>query len=47
LFRRELVDRSFKLEEAATRQNLYSLNFNKKIGWAVGGEGIVLRCDCD
>jgi photosystem II stability/assembly factor-like uncharacterized protein len=34
-------------QESTTRQNLYSLNFNKKIGWAVGGEGIVLRCDCD
>lgn len=30
-------------QESTTRQNLYSLNFNKKIGWAVGGEGIVLR----
>ena len=34
-------------QESTTRQNLYSLQFNKKIGWAVGGEGIVLRCDCD
>jgi photosystem II stability/assembly factor-like uncharacterized protein len=34
-------------QESTTRQNLYSLNFNKKIGWAVGGEGIVLRCNCD
>lgn len=34
-------------QESTTRQNLYSLNFNKKIGWAVGGEGIVLRCDCN
>jgi photosystem II stability/assembly factor-like uncharacterized protein len=30
-------------QESTTRQNLYSLNFNKKVGWAVGGEGIVLR----
>jgi photosystem II stability/assembly factor-like uncharacterized protein len=30
-------------EESTTKQNLYSINFNKKIGWAVGGEGIVLR----
>jgi photosystem II stability/assembly factor-like uncharacterized protein len=30
-------------EESTTRQNLYSLYFNKKIGWAVGGGGIVLR----
>ena len=34
-------------QTSTTTQNLYSLNFNKKIGWAVGGEGIVLRCDCD
>ena len=34
-------------QESTTRQNLYSLNFNKKIGWAVGGEGIVLRYDCE
>ena len=34
-------------QESTTKQNLYSLNFNKKIGWAVGAEGIVLRCDCD
>ena len=30
-------------EESTTRQNLYSLYFNKKIGWVVGGGGIVLR----
>lgn len=34
-------------QESTTRQNLYSLHFNKKIGWAVGGAGIVLRCDCE
>ena len=34
-------------QESTTRQHLYSLNFNKKVGWAVGGEGIVLRCDCN
>lgn len=34
-------------EQSTTTENLYSLSFNKKIGWAVGGEGIVLRCDCD
>jgi len=32
-------------QESTTRQNLYSLIFNKKIGWAVGGAGIVLRYD--
>lgn len=30
-------------QESTTRQNLYSLNFNKKIGWAVGAEGTLLR----
>jgi photosystem II stability/assembly factor-like uncharacterized protein len=35
--------KSWMQQESTTRQNLYSLNFNKKIGWAVGGEGIVLR----
>ena len=34
-------------QDSTTKQNLYSLNFNKKTGWAVGGEGIVLRCNCD
>lgn len=35
--------RSWIIQQSTTRQNLYSLNFNKKIGWAVGGEGIILR----
>ena len=35
--------RSWVRQESTTKQNLYSLNFNKKIGWAVGGEGVVLR----
>jgi photosystem II stability/assembly factor-like uncharacterized protein len=30
-------------QESSTKQNLYALHFNKKIGWAVGGEGMVLR----
>jgi photosystem II stability/assembly factor-like uncharacterized protein len=30
-------------QESTTKQNLYSIYFNKKIGWAVGGAGIVLR----
>jgi len=30
-------------QESTTRQNLYALIFNKKIGFAVGGEGMVLR----
>ena len=34
-------------QESTTRQNLYSLNFNKKILWAVGGAGVVLRYERD
>jgi len=34
-------------QESTTRQNLYSLNFNKKIGWAVGGDGTVLRYEAN
>jgi photosystem II stability/assembly factor-like uncharacterized protein len=30
-------------QESTTKQNLYSLNINKKIGWVVGGAGVVLR----
>jgi photosystem II stability/assembly factor-like uncharacterized protein len=30
-------------ENSTTKQNLYSLNFNKKIGWVVGGAGMGLR----
>jgi photosystem II stability/assembly factor-like uncharacterized protein len=32
-------------QESTTKQNLYSINFNKKIGWVVGGAGVVLRYD--
>ncbi|HJT67278.1 MAG TPA: YCF48-related protein [Pyrinomonadaceae bacterium] len=35
--------RTWTLQASTTKQNLYSLHFNKKIGWAVGGQGIVLR----
>ena len=31
------------LQPSATKQNLYALNFNKKIGFAVGGDGTLLR----
>jgi photosystem II stability/assembly factor-like uncharacterized protein len=37
--------RTWIQQEATTTQNLYALNFNKKIGWAVGGDGMVLRYD--
>ena len=39
--------KTWVLQESTTKQNLYSLNFQKKIGWAVGGAGMVLRCACD
>ena len=35
--------RSWVQQVSSTKQNLYALYFNKKIGWAVGGDGIVLR----
>jgi photosystem II stability/assembly factor-like uncharacterized protein len=30
-------------QENTSKQNIYALSFNKKIGWAVGGDGMVLR----
>ena len=30
-------------QESSTKENLYALSFNKKIGWAVGGSGMILR----
>lgn len=30
-------------QESGTKQNLYGLYFAKKIGWAVGGDGMLLR----
>lgn len=35
--------RSWVEQENSTRKNLYALSFNKKVGWAVGGDGMVLR----
>jgi photosystem II stability/assembly factor-like uncharacterized protein len=35
--------RSWLKQNLTTTQNLYSLSFNKKIGWTVGGDGTVLR----
>lgn len=35
--------RSWVRQESSTKENLYALYFNKNIGWAVGGDGIVLR----
>ena len=39
--------RTWVQQDSTTKQNLYSLNFNKKIGWAVGEEGIMLRYERD
>lgn len=39
--------RTWTPQQSTTKQNLYSLNFNKKIGWAVGGEGTILRYERD
>ncbi len=30
-------------QESGTKQNLYGLHFVKKVGWAVGGDGMILR----
>ncbi|HEV2885223.1 MAG TPA: YCF48-related protein, partial [Pyrinomonadaceae bacterium] len=30
-------------QESATKENLYGLHFMKKVGWAVGGDGLLLR----
>lgn len=35
--------RTWIQQENSTKQNLYALHINKKIGWAVGGDGVVLR----
>lgn len=35
--------RTWVHQESTTKQNLYALYFNKKIGWVVGGAGMVLR----
>jgi photosystem II stability/assembly factor-like uncharacterized protein len=39
--------RTWTQQTSTTKQNLYSLHFNKKVGWAVGGEGIILRYERD
>jgi photosystem II stability/assembly factor-like uncharacterized protein len=39
--------RTWSMQQSTTKQNLYSLFFNKKIGWTVGGEGTVLRYERD
>jgi photosystem II stability/assembly factor-like uncharacterized protein len=39
--------RTWIAQDSKTKQNLYSLNFNKKVGWVVGAAGIVLRYERD
>jgi photosystem II stability/assembly factor-like uncharacterized protein len=34
---------TWTIQQSTTKQNLYSIYFNKKIGWAVGGGGTILR----
>jgi len=43
ILRTEDQGRTWIPQESTTKQNLYSLNFNKKIGWVVGGNGTLLR----
>ncbi|HSE30722.1 MAG TPA: YCF48-related protein [Pyrinomonadaceae bacterium] len=43
ILRTEDAGRSWILQESSTKQNLYSLHFNKNVGWAVGGDGTILR----
>jgi len=43
IMRSEDSGRTWIHQESGTKQNLYALNFQKKIGWAVGGDGLVLR----
>ena len=39
--------RTWTLQQSTTKQNLYSLQVNKKIGWTVGGGGTILRYERD
>jgi photosystem II stability/assembly factor-like uncharacterized protein len=39
--------RTWTLQQSTTKQNLYSIFFNKRIGWTVGGGGNVLRYERD
>lgn len=43
ILRSEDSGQTWLQQESGTRQNLYALFFDKKIGWAVGGDGLVLR----
>ena len=43
ILRTEDGGQTWKSQDSNTRQNLYALFFDKKVGWAVGGDGLVLR----
>jgi len=43
ILRSEDGGRTWAQQESSTRQNLYALYFEKKNGWAVGGDGLILR----
>lgn len=43
ILRTEDAGRSWIPQQSSTKQNLYSLHFNKDVGWAVGGDGTILR----
>jgi photosystem II stability/assembly factor-like uncharacterized protein len=43
ILRTEDGGETWKPQETGTRQNLYALFFRDDLGWAVGGDGIVLR----
>lgn len=43
ILRSEDKGRTWVKQESRTTQNLYALSFNKKIGWAVGADGLVIR----
>ncbi|HEX6729110.1 MAG TPA: YCF48-related protein [Pyrinomonadaceae bacterium] len=43
IIRSEDEGRTWVQQESPTKENLYSLHFNSKIGWTVGGDGTILR----
>ncbi|HWS52540.1 MAG TPA: YCF48-related protein, partial [Pyrinomonadaceae bacterium] len=45
ILRTEDGGQTWMQQESKTRQHLYALFFDKKTGWAVGGDGLVFRYD--
>lgn len=43
ILRTEDAGATWITQESGTKQNLYGLYFAKKLGWAVGGDGLLLR----